>query len=173
MTRPPSRISSYGLGTHTELWLDLPAVSPGKLDFFFLISPHLITVLIPCLYTHIKVFNELYCCVGNYRIVYVILKWMSTPTRFRKDFSIIHTFWRNSREECRGNVQYGKALSECIGIRASEKCSMRMKSTWYAVLTFSYFCVSLVFDPVPNFTKRNPLVTNHYLYHSRNLNLAS
>ena len=23
-------------------------------------------------------------------------------------------------------------------------------------LTFSYFCVSSLFDPVPNFTKRNP-----------------
>ncbi len=25
-------------------------------------------------------------------------------------------------------------------------------------LTLTYFCVSLVFDPVPNFTKQNPLV---------------
>ncbi len=27
------------------------------------------------------------------------------------------------------------------------------------------FFVSLVFDPVPNFTKQNPLVIDHYLYH--------
>ncbi len=29
----------------------------------------------------------------------------------------------------------------------------------FCALTLSYFCVSMVIDPVPNFTKQNPLVS--------------
>ncbi len=38
-------------------------------------------------------------------------------------------------------------LSICVDVRMS-----------FCTLTLTYFCVSLAFDPVPNFTKHNPLV---------------
>ncbi len=32
----------------------------------------------------------------------------------------------------------------------------------FCTLTLTNLCVSSVFDPVPNFTKQNPLVIDHY-----------
>ncbi len=37
----------------------------------------------------------------------------------------------------------------------------------FCTLTLSYFCVSWMFNPVPNFTKQNPMVIDHYPYHWR------
>ncbi len=34
----------------------------------------------------------------------------------------------------------------------------------FCTLTLLYFCVSSVFDPVPNFAKQNPLVIDHYRF---------
>ncbi len=44
-------------------------------------------------------------------------------------------------------LKHTTSLYICLDVRMS-----------FGTLTFSYFCVSLVIDPVPNFTKQNPLV---------------
>ncbi len=81
--------------------------------------------------------------------------------------NIYACFWNNSSYSWR----VSETLSGVTQLRIGNVCLFICLDIRMSLCTLTLTCcffVTLVFDPVPNFTKQNPLVIDHYLYRSRN-----